>query len=155
MRGAVIGTLLWALGWPLAASAAETLPAVAEPETKAATQITINVKVMKLSRSKMRDAGIDFTEITLLGKQVDRQDFASFLLLLKRNNLVRTEIEPTLVTTDGRQTYFHSGPTVAGRKTGPQLQLTPTQQARAASTAICTPSRPKSIRPCRCTNGGR
>ena len=106
------------------------LPSV-RPETgadegapKTGQQIRLDVKIGELSVTEMRRLGIDFSEIRNGQTQQDHEETAGVVAMLTRNNVFKIVAEPSLVAAEGRPVFFHSGPTVAGRKIGSQVQLT-------------------------------
>jgi pilus assembly protein CpaC len=104
-----------------------------------AQQVMLHVKVMEVSRTKLRDLGFDFADImedgsfitqgvsgllrnatatgvttsadaTLTFGIVDANNsFFGVLSALQRNNVAKLLAEPTLVTVSGRPAYFQSG----------------------------------------------
>ncbi|MBA3484398.1 MAG: pilus assembly protein N-terminal domain-containing protein [Pirellulales bacterium] len=104
-----------------------------------AQQILLKVKVMEISRTKLRDIGFDFdlsgtsgflqstsagvlsavsrTEptFTKVGSTIDFQlidgntQFLGVLQALQQNNVIKTLADPTLVTVSGRPASFNSG----------------------------------------------
>ena len=102
-------------------------------------QVMLHVKVMEVSRTKLRDLGFDFADLTSDGSFVVQgvsgliQDvsggtvttsgqetfafgivdgnnaFFGVLAALQQNNIAKLLAEPTLVTVSGRPAYFQSG----------------------------------------------
>jgi pilus assembly protein CpaC len=97
-------------------------------------QVMLKVKVMEVSRTKLRRLGIDWTYANgndfiqqvasgiqaasspaegaatiRLGIVNNASDFNAYINALQRNDLVKLMAEPTLVTTSGRPASFNSG----------------------------------------------
>ena len=70
-----------------------------------AQQVLLHVRVMEVSRTKLREHGID------LRCGIVKQDkrFLGFLSALQKNQLVKVLAEPTLVTISGRSASFRAG----------------------------------------------
>jgi len=70
-----------------------------------AQQVLLHVRVMEVSRTKLREHGID------LRCGIVKQDkrFLGFLSALQKNQLVKVLAEPTLVTLSGRSASFRAG----------------------------------------------
>ena len=110
-------------GWPRCLPCGLNL-APDEGAPKTGRQIRLDVKIGELSVTEMRRLGIDFSEIRNGQKQQDHEETAGFVAMLTRNNVFKIVAEPSLIAAEGRPAFFHSGPTVAGRKIGSQVQLT-------------------------------
>ncbi len=104
-----------------------------------AQQVMLHVKVMEVSRTKLRDLGFDFADVMSDGSFVTsgvsgllqsftattittaadetfsfgivdgNNSFFGVLSALQRNNVAKLIAEPTLVTVSGRPAYFQSG----------------------------------------------
>jgi Flp pilus assembly secretin CpaC len=86
-------------------------------------KIQLKVKVVEYSRTELRRKGVDITES--FGKQVQGDGLAPILAYMRKNNLMLTFAEPTLITAEGRPVHF-DGPDRFGRKLGTELTFTPT-----------------------------
>lgn len=86
-------------------------------------QVLLHTKIMEVSRTKLRDAGIDWSlgsKPTLLGStacdqghglrsQLVGDEFPTLIAALRRDNLIKLLAEPTVVATHGRTAKFRSG----------------------------------------------
>jgi Bacterial type II and III secretion system protein len=109
----------------VAALPSERLKPVAdEGPLKGNRQIRLDLKIGELSITEMRRQGIDFPNLFMRQKQQDRQKAAGTVAMLTRSGALKILAEPSLIVADGRPAFFQSGPTVAGRKTGSQIELT-------------------------------
>lgn len=90
-------------------------------------QVLLHMKVMEVSRTKLRNLGIDFSQVsgaagsfatsvmnttqsTVNFKIVSGENsFTAFLDALRQDDLVKIQSEPTLVTVSGRPAYFAVG----------------------------------------------
>ncbi len=91
---------------------------VEELQGPASTQqvVTIDLKIMELQVSKMRELGLDFQsanesgiELVTANTLVAFDGFDGLLPALRQNGLVKVLAEPTLVTVSGRPASFRSG----------------------------------------------
>jgi Bacterial type II and III secretion system protein len=80
-------------------------------------QLALKVEVVEISRTKMRDLGIDFSDVLTSTQVPNSNGLAGFMQMLKRNNVLKVLAEPTLVVSDGRPAYFFSGGEVLCPKT--------------------------------------
>lgn len=87
-------------------------------------QVLLHTKIMEVSRTKLRDLGIDWrldgTKLSIgsgpgnipsfdVTTSVDAGDFAGLLAALRRDGLVKLLAEPTVVATHGRPASFNVG----------------------------------------------
>jgi Flp pilus assembly secretin CpaC len=86
-------------------------------------EIVLQVQVVELSRTKMRDLGIDINAASPT-KAADRKAVAGLMAMLKREGAVKILSEPSLLVSDGRPAHFFNGGEVSapikradGRKT--------------------------------------
>jgi len=68
-------------------------------------QVLLHVRVMEVSRTKLREHGFDFR----CGIVKDNKRFLGFLGALQQNNLIKILAEPTLVASSGRSASFRAG----------------------------------------------
>lgn len=100
------------------------------------TEIVLQVQVIELSRTKMRDLGGEFENALQTTDAADRKKVAEVVSLLKRKKALKVLAEPALLVSDGRPAHFFNGgqvsvpvtradgsKTVEGRKIGTQIDL--------------------------------
>ena len=97
--------------------------------------IVLQVQVVELSRTKMRDLGIDFKS-ALPTQGADSKAVAGLVSMLLRKSAIKVLSEPALLVSDGRPAHFFNGgqvsvpvtradgsKTVEGRKIGTQIDV--------------------------------
>jgi Flp pilus assembly secretin CpaC len=100
------------------------------------TEIVLDVQVIEVSRTKMRDLGGEFEHALQTTEGADSKKVAELVWLLKQKNALKVLTEPALLVSDGRPAHFFNGgqvsvpvtradgsKTVEGRKIGTQIDL--------------------------------
>jgi type II secretory pathway component HofQ len=99
-------------------------------------EIVLQVQVVELSRTKMRDLGGGLENALQTTEGADSKTVAELVSLLKRKQALKVLTEPALLVSDGRPGHFFNGgqvsvpvtradgsKTVEGRKIGTQIDL--------------------------------